>query len=166
MRFRLAGRHIAVDVPHVVFVSAVVGFCAWYLLDARGASTNVQNLLLIEPISILVFVLYVFILRDAITIERPAGPLLAMPAPREPLTPRFRQRIFGSMALLGLYVLTMAEIGFDLATFLYVLATLFLLGERRIAVLLPVPLLFCALAIYAFGTILSLPVPLLVDRLR
>src|SRR6478752_65817 len=72
MRLRLAGRRLVVDTPHVAFVSAIVGFCAWYLFDARGASTNVQNLLLIEPTAILVFVLYAFILRDAVTIERPA----------------------------------------------------------------------------------------------
>lgn len=166
MRLRLAGRRLVVDTPHVAFVSAIVGFCAWYLFDARGASTNVQNLLLIEPTAILVFVLYAFILRDVVTIERPAGSLSAMPTEREPLTPRFRRRIFGAMAVLGLYVLAMAEIGFDVATFLYVLATLFLLGERRVAVLFLVPLLFCAIAIYAFGTLLSLPVPLLLDHLR
>jgi hypothetical protein len=165
MRFRLAGHHVIVDAPHVAFVSAIVAFCAWYLVDARGASINVQNLLLIEPTSILVFVLYVFILRDAVTVERLDDPLTAMPAVREPLTPRFRRRIFGAMALLGLYVLTMAEIGFDIATFLYVLATLLLLGERRVTVLLLVPLLFCAIAIYAFATMLSLPIPLLLDHL-
>ena len=164
MRFRLAGHHVIVDAPHVAFVSAIVAFCAWYLVDARGASINVQNLLLIEPTSILVFVLYVFILRDAVTVER-LDSLAAMPAVREPMTPRFRRRIFGAMALLGLYVLTMAEIGFDVATFLYVLATLLLLGERRVMVLLLVPLLFCAIAIYAFGTMLSLPIPLLLDHL-
>src|SRR5438046_7902648 len=101
MRFRLAGHHVIVDAPHVAFVSAIVAFCAWYLVDARGASINVQNLLLIEPTSILVFVLYVFILRDAVTVER-LDSLAAMPAVREPMTPRFRRRIFGAMALLGL----------------------------------------------------------------
>jgi hypothetical protein len=165
MQLRLAGRQIIIDAPHVAFVSAIVGFCVWYLFDARSASTNVQNLLLVEPAAILVFVLYVFILRDAVTIEQLGVPVPSV-SPREKLTPRFRRRIFGSMTLLGLYVLTMAEIGFDIATFLYVLATLRLLGERRVTVLLLVPLLFCAIVVYAFGTLLSLPVPLLLDHLR
>jgi hypothetical protein len=165
MRLHLAGRQVVVDAPHVAFVSAIVGFCAWYLFDARSASTNVQNLLLVEPAAILVFVLYIVILRDAVTVER-LGASLPSVSQREKLAPRFRRRIFGAMALLGLYVLTMAEIGFDIATFLYVLATLCLLGERRISVLLLVPLLFSAIVIYAFGTLLSLPVPLLMDHLR
>ena len=165
MRLHLAGRQVVVDAPHVAFVSAIVGFCAWYLFDARSASTNVQNLLLVEPAAILVLVLYIVILRDAVTVER-LGASLPSVSQREKLAPRFRRRIFGAMALLGLYVLTMAEIGFDIATFLYVLATLCLLGERRISVLLLVPLLFSAIVIYAFGTLLSLPVPLLMDHLR
>jgi putative tricarboxylic transport membrane protein len=165
MRLRVAGQQFVVDAPHVAFVSAIVGFCTWYLFDARIASTNVQNLLLVEPAAIVVLVLYVVTLRDAVTVERLGSPRPSV-SPREQLTPHFRRRIFGAMALLGLYVLTMAAIGFDLATFLYVLATLRLLGERRLTVLLLVPLLFCAIVIYAFGTLLSLPVPLLLDHLR
>jgi len=36
-----------------------------------------------------------------------------------------------------------------------------LLGERCIIVLLVVPVLFCAIAIYCFGTLLATPLPLL-----
>jgi hypothetical protein len=63
------------------------------------------------------------------------------------------------MVLLGVYVLTMDRVGFDLATWLYILANLLFLGERRIWILLTVPLGFTAVAIYAFGTILQTPIP-------
>lgn len=48
-----------------------------------------------------------------------------------------------------------------LVSFAYILAMLLFLGERRILVLLLVPALFCAIAIYCFDTILATPLPLL-----
>lgn len=65
------------------------------------------------------------------------------------------------MALLAAYAAGGPLIGFDVATFAYLLAMLLFLGERRIVVLVLVPGLFCAIAIYCFGTLLATPLPLL-----
>ena len=65
------------------------------------------------------------------------------------------------MALLGLYVATMTFVGFDVATFAYVLAELLLLGERRVWLLVVLPAVFVAVAITAFSVVLSNPIPLL-----
>jgi hypothetical protein len=70
-------------------------------------------------------------------------------------------KIAGTMALLAGLVIAGPLIGFDIASFAYILATLLLLGERRIIVLLLVPTLFCIVVIYCFDTILPIPLPLL-----
>ena len=43
---------VAIDVPHLVLLAMLGGFCIWYLEDSRAASTDVQNLLLIEPVAL------------------------------------------------------------------------------------------------------------------
>ena len=53
------------------------------------------------------------------------------------------------------------QIGFDIASYLYVLAMLLFLGERRIIVLLLLPAAFAAVVIFGFGTLLDTPLPLL-----
>jgi hypothetical protein len=151
---------IAVDIPHLLFVTAIAGWCAWYWLDAWMAAADIQNLSLIEPTAILAVVVYLLILPSCIRIRsaaHAAGPVLS---PRPALVPAFRTRIIGAMLLLALYVAASVTIGFDVASFCYILATLLFLGERRIAVLLLASAGFCAVAIYCFDTILATPLPL------
>jgi putative tricarboxylic transport membrane protein len=158
---RIAGRRVVFDLPHAALVTAIAGWCLWYLFDARAASTNIQNLILIQPLAILVAILWVAILRETVRFE-PTKRLPDSAAPqREPLDRTTAFKVFGSMALLGLYVASMTTIGFDVATFVYVLASLLLLGERRLAVLAPVPLLFTTIVVVAFDQLLARPLPLL-----
>jgi hypothetical protein len=152
MQFRLGRRRLGVDLPHLLVLLAIAGFCAWYLLDARAASSDAQNLLLIEPAALLAFVFSAFILRDIFTLAPVERPILA---------PETLGRIAGSMLLLAAYVAAMGFVGFDIATAIYVFASLRLLGERRIGVLLGVPILFAAVTITAFKAVISLPMPLL-----
>ena len=70
-------------------------------------------------------------------------------------------KIAGTMALLAALVVAGPLVGFDVASFVYILGTLLLLGERRIAVLLLVPAVFCIVVVYCFNTILPIPLPLL-----
>jgi hypothetical protein len=160
----IAGRRITFDLPHALLVTAVAGWCLWYFFDARAQSANVQNLVLIQPLAILVAILWIVILRETIrvdlAVEAPAQP----PAQCEPLDGATALKIFGSMGLLGCYVASMSAIGLDLATFVYVLASLFLLGERRVAVLLAVPVVFTAITVLAFDRLLATPLPLLLLR--
>jgi len=63
------------------------------------------------------------------------------------------------MLLLSGYVLSIQAAGFDVATFLYLFASLALLGERRPTVLILVPLIFTAVIILSFKTLVSFPLP-------
>jgi hypothetical protein len=155
VRFRAGRRQVCVDLPHLLVLVGIVGFCAWYLQDTRAASLNVQNLMLIEPAAILAFACAVIILRDVVTITAaPAGPF------REGLSPSTRFKILGSMATLGCYVGAMPYLGFDVATALYVCASLLVLGERRIVVLLTMPIVFSVVTILLFRQVVSIPLPL------
>jgi hypothetical protein len=157
----IAGRRITFDLPHALLVTAIAGWCLWYFLDACTASVNIQNLVLIQPLAILVAILWIVILRETIHVELAAQAPGPPPAHRERLDGPNALKVFGSMALLGLYVAAMSAIGLDVATFVYVLASLFLLGERRLAVLLAVPAVFTAITVLAFDRLLATPLPLL-----
>lgn len=159
----IASRRITFDLPHALLVTAIAGWCLWYFLDARAASANVQNLVLIQPLAILVAILWITILRETIQVEptAEAQEQEQHPPHREQLDGPTALKVFGSMGLLGLYVASMSAIGLDLATFVYVLASLFLLGERRLAVLLAVPVVFTAIVVIAFDRLLATPLPLL-----
>jgi hypothetical protein len=147
--FPFRGRTIAVDVPHLAFATAIAVWCAWFCQDAWRAQRDVENLILIVPATI-----------AAGCFRMVAGPEQRV-APRKPLEPGIGVKIAGTMALLAAYAASGPLIGFDVATLAYILAMLLFLGERRITVLLLVPALFCAVAIYCFGTLLATPLPLL-----
>jgi hypothetical protein len=159
MVFNTANRRVSFDLPHAAFVTAIVAFCAWYLHDARINSTDFVDLLLVQPIAIGVFIVYFVIMWGTVKVEPRATPSVRV-AERPALTRLAATRIFGSMGLVTLYVVSLTWIGFDIATFVYVAATLFLLGERRWWMLVLVPGIFCAMAIYLFNAVLLMPLPL------
>ncbi len=66
--------------------------------------------------------------------------------------------IFSAICLLG-YILIMPQIGFILSTFLFVIAFIFALEERRKLVLALSPFLVTALAIIIFAKFLGMPLP-------
>jgi putative tricarboxylic transport membrane protein len=155
---RFAGRKIAVDLPHLAFVSGIGAWSAWFCADAWHSNSGVENLILIVPVSAAAVILYLFIAAGCFRIADDAEG--QRNSPREPLAIGIGLKIAGSMALLAAFVVTGPWIGFDVASFLYILATMAFLGERRILVLLLVPLVFCVAAIYCFNDLLQTPLPL------
>jgi hypothetical protein len=153
----LGGSKIAVDVPHLAFVTAIVAWCVWFCRDAWLAQADVENLIMIVPASAAAGILYVFVAAGCF---KAVGPTDRFES-RRPLKSGVGVKIAGTMALLAALVVAGPLIGFDLASFVYILATMLLLGERRIIALLLVPALFCIVVIYCFDTILPIPLPLL-----
>lgn len=162
MRLRAGRRIVVVDVPHFLFLTGLVGFCTWYFFDAYTASDTLENLLLIEPAVIAAVILYFVILRDVIWVVPDPD---VVTTGRPPLSILVRTRIFGGMALLIAYVALMGVIGFDVATVVYVAATLALLGERRPVMLVALPLVFGLLVVYGFRQMVTVPVPTLYELL-
>jgi hypothetical protein len=154
----LSGRSVAVDLPHLSFATAIVAWCIWYGFDAWYAQRTVTNLILIVPATIGMVIVYLVVAVGCFHIFAPSEPPPA--TDRKPLEPGMGVKIAGTMALLAAFVIAAPTIGFDVACFLYVEGMLLFLGERRIIVLILVPLLFCALAIYCFSQLLNTPLPL------
>jgi len=70
-----------------------------------------------------------------------------------------RKKIALSMVFLLFYIIIMPWIGFILATFLYILGFILLLGERRKLVLILSPVLATALIVIIFAKFIAIPVP-------
>jgi len=152
----LGGSKIAVDVPHLAFVTAIVAWCVWFCRDAWLAQADVENLIMIVPAAVAAGILYVFVAGSCFSVVGHTDKFET----RRSLERGVGLKIAGTMALLAALVIAGPLIGFDIASFAYILATLLLLGERRIAALLLIPALFCIVVIYCFDTILPIPLPL------
>ena len=155
--------------PHLAFATAIAGWCAWFCFDAWHAQRDVENLILIVPASCAALLLYAVVaagcLREIAAPDLAASDFAASnraAAARPPLEDGLGGKIMGTMAMLAAYAVAGPMIGFDVASFAYLLAMLLFLGERRIIVLLLVPALFCVIVIYCFGTLLATPLPVLV----
>ena len=153
---RLGRRRYRVDLPHLAFATAIAAWAAWYGHDAWLASRDVENLILIVPATIAAIILYVFVATECLR-------RLATDAPVQPVRHDVASggKIAGTMAMLGAFAVAGPLIGFDVSVFVYLLAMLLFLGERRIFVLVSVPALFTLVVVYGFGTLLDTPMPML-----
>lgn len=158
-QFAAGRRTVAVDLPHLAFATAIAAWCAWFCWDAWRAQRDVENLIMIVPASAAALGFYAVVAASCFRVTGGA-PDAAGPA-RRALAPGIGRKIAGTMALLAAYAITGPTIGFDVASFVYVLLMLLLLGERRVVPLVLVPTVFCVVVIYSFATILSTPLPLL-----
>lgn len=152
-------KKVAVDLPHLAFATGIAAWCVWFCRDALQSQADVENLIMIVPASIAAVIIYGFVAASCFRVVARTDPAPA--PPRRPLAPGIGLKIAGTMFLLAAFVVAGPLIGFDVASFVYLFAMLFFLGERRILVLLLIPALFCAIAIHLFDTVLATPLPLL-----
>lgn len=155
---------------HLLFVTFLLAFVVWYIWTAAAASPTFSNLILIGPIGAAAGALLIYI--GAIEIFGQAEAAGAFSAQRETsgsaAQHRFRSgslpTIAALMGMFGAFVVVIPHIGFDIATFLFVAATLWLLGERRILVLLSLALGIAAALSLAALTLLTFPMPMEIAR--
>lgn len=155
--FEVVGRKIAVDRLQLIFATGIAAWVSWFCWDAWHASARIENLILILPVSMAAIVLYLLVAASCIKPVDSAASEDAAPA----MSHRSMVRIAGSIVLFVAFVIAGPWIGFDVATFAYLLVMLLFLGERRRSVLLIFPLLFTVAVIYCFGTLLAAPLPVL-----
>ena len=122
-----------------------------YFWDAYSASTEVRNLILIMPITLLVLALC------AIEFVRQVVKPDAEPSQLEPVS-----SVLPVISLFTVFVLTLPWLGFDVGTFFFVLAFLWLHGERRVPWALGYALVFAILIAWFFSLMLPYPMPMLV----
>lgn len=131
----------------------------WYLSDAYKASSSTENLLLIFPAAIVVIALCLWIIGSTVFEVMKAGA-----AEEEEKEEKKPVSVFGAMCILAGFVLSMDWIGFDAATFLFMVALMFLQGERRPFWLGGFSLVFSILVSLFFEYMIPYPMPMLLGR--
>lgn len=136
------------DWAHIAFLIGLLVVISFYLSDAIMASSKAENLMMILPVSLIGIGICLCQMRLSIS-PRASNPdntpastsasndLSTAPkplsAPVESSTQRwlFKYRVPIFMGLLGLYLIGLIYVAFDLATFLFIWLSLVLQGERR-----------------------------------
>lgn len=145
------------DWGHLLLLLVIVTIVVAYLLDARSTSLKSNNLLLVQPASILALLLAALIVPQ----------LFRRVAPGE--TPDAQARRAGMMDLLrvglmatalGFFVFSLETVGFDIATFIFTAVGLRICGERRIWLIVAYSAVFTAAIIYGYQMLVPYPFPL------
>ena len=161
----------ALDWEHLFFLALILAFLTWYLADATIASPTFSNLILVGPVGAIAAILALYIGAGEIFARRAAAKIAPTDggdgaAISDPS--RFRTGSLGTIALLmacfGLFVAAIPYLGFDVATFVFTVATLWLLGERRVIFMLSLALGMSAGISVAALTLLTFPIPMGIAR--
>ncbi len=149
----------------------MLGFVVWYLWTATAASPTLSNLILIAPVGAAAIALLLYI--AAVEKRGPRTPAQLSPAAEAEQAAnapqqRFRTSSIGTvttlMAFFGIFVAAMPYVGFDISTFFFTLATLWLLGERRVVFSFVFAVGTAIAVSIAALTLLTFPMPLGVAR--
>ncbi|HTH96156.1 MAG TPA: tripartite tricarboxylate transporter TctB family protein [Stellaceae bacterium] len=154
----------SVDWGHAVFLALVGGAILWYLLDAISVSTDINNLLVVAPISGVALILCLVIIPQLLRRHGQAVQGKGTSGIKEMGAAELRSTelkhlasIGGVAASLGIYVFMLNVIGFDIATWLFCTAVMFVCGERRPLALATFPLIAAVVLILAFKALLPYP---------
>ncbi len=159
---RIRGHDYRVDWTHLVFITLITAFIVWYWMDARAVSLSVNNLLLVQPLAIFALLMYLLIVpqcfRRVDAVDEPEAS--TVDDPLAPALPTERREL-GRVALLGLalgvFVFTLQILGFDIAIWLFALATMLICGERRPIPLVIYPLAVTLFTVYGFRALMPYP---------
>ncbi|MCP1313340.1 MULTISPECIES: tripartite tricarboxylate transporter TctB family protein [unclassified Halomonas] len=140
------------DYGDLLVLMALACFTLWYLMDAISVSSQVQNLLLILPLSLLV--LAIIALEFVLRLKH--GTLLRASSEEEPL-----YRTLPVVGLFAAYVLSLETLGFDIATVAFIALFLVLKGERNWLLLAGFSVAFGLGTAFFFSQMLPYPMTLL-----
>ena len=159
---RIGGRVYVVDWGHLLVATLVIAISVAYLLDARATAINVNNLLLVQPAVIFALLLYALILPQCfrrVPDEAAAEQLAAAEAEdtSRPSTLPELLRVAALAAAFGLFVFSLDIVGFDIATWVFMVVGLYICGERRPLPLVVFPLVFTVIAILGYQALIPYP---------
>ena len=119
-------RKISIDWGHLLTVMAMAAWALWYLVDVRSVSLKLDNILLVQPLTIIFLLMLIAVLPQVFRKE-------ALP---EALKPESIDRvsffkILGLIVAFAVFVWAMFAVGFDVAVFVFSFVALWIGGERR-----------------------------------
>jgi hypothetical protein len=139
---------------HLALLAVIAATVIYYLIDARSVSLRINNLLLVQPGSIIALILVLVVLPQCFKRVSPD-------APEAEATDVIELVKVGALtAAFGALVFNLERVGFDVGTFLFMVVGLFLCGERRWWVILPYSAIFTVGLIYGYGYLIPFPFPL------
>jgi hypothetical protein len=150
MNRRQLGLHRA-KLADLLVLLVLLCLTALYGIDTVRASTHILNLILVLPAAIVVAVLCAaqFVI-DIVHVSE-------APPPREPV-----RQVLPVMLLFAAYVVSLEWLGFDVGTFAFLCAFLWLHGERRLRWLFAYSICFAAVTTLFFAYMLPYPMPMLI----
>ena len=140
-------KHRIADLIVLLILAVLV---AVYCVDAVRASTSIYNLILVLPVTVIVLVLC--LMQFVVGVPK----IRQEEQAREPIGP-----VIPVVALFSAYILSLHWLGFDVGTSLFLVAFLWLHGERRWPWLLGYSIGFAFLLSLFFSKMLPYPMPML-----
>lgn len=169
MTFR--GRNVSVDWGHLIVLLLIGGATSWYIMDARSVSTDTNNLLLIQPLAVVVLILIAVIVPQCFHYADPAAGTvdpaaadkakdvkpadlmqIALPTERAAVL-----KMISMGGLLGLFVFSLQPLGFDIAIVLFCAIGMAICGERRPLPLIAFPVIVTLVTVYGFKALMPYP---------
>jgi hypothetical protein len=145
---------------HLALLAVIAGWILTYLLDARATSLRVNNLMLVQPVSILSLILVLIALPQCFIRQRPADEVQDAPTAKE--TPLELAKIGILTGAFVALAFLMEQIGFDISVFGFLMLGLYVCGERNWIANIGFSAAFTVILIYGYGAIIPFPFPLAV----
>lgn len=145
MKSRISGSHL-------ILLLIIAAFTIFVNYSAIQASQKLFNLIVVVPSGLLILALVIFLLAKVLT-------------GKAEQTGEKDSNLVSDLVLLsafGLFCLAMTNIGFDIATFIFVWLGIHLCGERNLFIPPVFSALFTLLLVKGFGALFPYPMPLLV----
>lgn len=148
-----------VDWGHLTLLLLICAVVVAYLLDTRATSLKINNLLLVEPTSIIALILAALVLPQCF--RREGGEEDGdEPAKRESW--RELGKVAALSAAFGAFAISLETLGFDAATFIFLSLGVYICGERRLWVIALFSAIFTVAIVYSYQLLVPYPFPLLV----
>lgn len=149
---------ISVQWGHLVLLAVIAGLVLFYLLDARRVSSSVNNLILVQPAAIIALILVLVVLPQCFRRPEETDAEGTLPPKRETGTELAKIGVLTG-AFVALAFL-MDRIGFDIATFVFLVVAIYICGERNWFANLGFSAVFTMVLIFGYGAIIPFPFPL------
>lgn len=141
-----------ISLSHTVFLVIVIATSSFLFWDSWRSSAKFQNLILIAPMATTSILMALAIL---------ASHLLQKPVQKEKTkkqqSPQDLKKILLIIASFGFYTGFLTVIGFDIATFLFISATLWIQGKQKVIPLILYAFLFTLIVVLVFKFLLPYP---------
>ena len=152
---------VSADWGHIAFVTAIAVICLIYVIDTLSVSHHINNTILVVPAAGLILLLYVWVVISEIRIRR-VDPDVGN-GQDQAISMEDKQALAKSialMALTGAYVFFTEFVGLDIASFVFLILVLILLGERRPLFILCYALIFTLVVVGGTGALIPYPIPM------